>query len=348
MEKKMKELIKNYKENENEEIVERILKFADADLTDLKYDEGTEAPSVEDPLMYVAYRIRALMMKDCFRERNQRHIFEASQQDKLEYQQLFSGKNGQDLYNGDAEDSWINELAENPQLDVDVDEMCEYNFSSVWRNEKKLIKHYGGQAYELFNLCKKFSKLSQDSEEFKQDFIDTKEKLIPYFVESLKYGLIRVDVEKSEKEIVKYINLVINSRFFDAQIKATEKKRVKNEGVSYVIKPTFDVDDNVIWMMILKKSLLYVGVDAFDEHLNDNQKEFMLKVYKTVKEEIEAENQNAFHFDKDGKPYMNKRYFADLMGMGENNFKNKLKRLEDNIGGNWKSVFSDFYSNKAM
>ena len=46
----------------------------DEDLITLKYNDN--APEVQDGLKYVAYRIRAFMMKNCFAKRNARNLTE--------------------------------------------------------------------------------------------------------------------------------------------------------------------------------------------------------------------------------------------------------------------------------
>src|SRR5690606_25335986 len=108
---------------------------------------------------------------------------------------------------------------------------------SVWNNRTKIKKLYGGQAHDLFYLCKKFRGLSQDSWEFLEDFNNTKNKLLPFYVEALKYALNKVDAERNEKEIVKYINLAgLMTKFIEVQMDDSGTKRIKSEGKSYYIK----------------------------------------------------------------------------------------------------------------
>ena len=61
----MRELIRKYQETgESTEIIDTLVNYVDEDLTALKYNG--KSPEVEDGLKYVAYRIRAFMMKNCF------------------------------------------------------------------------------------------------------------------------------------------------------------------------------------------------------------------------------------------------------------------------------------------
>ena len=75
----MRELIRKYQETgQDTEILEALLNYVNEDLTTLKYNDN--APEVEDGLKYVAYRIRAFMMKNCFAKRNARNLTERSNQ----------------------------------------------------------------------------------------------------------------------------------------------------------------------------------------------------------------------------------------------------------------------------
>ncbi|MBS4207466.1 hypothetical protein [Bacillus sp. FJAT-50079] len=367
----MKELIKDFKAGKNNDVIQKILGYVDMDLMKYGYDEGKENLDV-DGLIYIAIKIRASLLKDCFRERNFRYKYQSDAEDKADYKALFGNKNklkdyffdenkhanlkdwdDNEGYNvikaDDTESYWLEDLKDNPWLGVDIDEVENYNFDSIWKNKGKLERHYGGQSHELFYLCKKFRKLSQDSREFKRDFKETKKKLLPFFVEALKHGLKKIDVERDEKEIVKYLNLALQTKFIELQMKETGVKRIRNGKESHYIKPKFSDDaENEAWMMILGKSLKFIGADAFDGYLTKSQKEFMLKVYSIVKGEIENEKVESFWWTPDGKAYLKKIYVAERMEMSEANFKNTLKRIENKIYDNWKSVFSEVWKLKNI
>lgn len=330
--KDMKELIKEYQTGTSTQVIERILSYIDEDLTGYKYDEGDETSEKVDPIIYISYRIRALLMKDCFKERNQRHIYEQSDEDKKDYQDFFG-----------EEGSWIVELYENQWLGVDIDEIQKYNFKSVWNNRTKIKKYYGGKAHELFYLCKKFRGRSQNSWEFEEDFQRTKDKLLPFFVKALEHALSKVDANREEKEIVKYINIALQTKLIELQMEEAGTKRIVKGNSSMYITPKFD-DDTVTqaWMVMLGNSLKFVGVGAFDEYLTKSQNQFMIRLHAIIVEEIKNENVDAFWWGEDSKPRLNKKYLSGLVEMKEDNLRKTLKRISDKINVNWKEIWTKY------
>lgn len=366
----MKELIKSYQENGNNDVIERVLEYVDEDLTKYGYDEKPETINDVDGLIYIAIKIRAYLLKDCFRERNFRFKYQSNAKDKADYKALFGSSNDNDFYDerdlqnqntrdwgdndgftsitaNDSNSYWLEDLADNPWLGVNIDELREYNFSSIWRNKRMLENHYGEQSHELFSLCKKFKRLSQDSDEFKRDFEETKEKILPLFVGALEYALTKVDATRTDKEIVKFINMAMMTKFIELQMQETGTKRVRTDGKNHYIKPVFDENtESKVWLMMIGKSLAFVGADAFDEHLTKSQKVLMMDVFYVVLDEYKKENVEFFHWDVNGRAYLNKRKMAETLGMSESNFKKRLKRIEQKIHENWQEVWSQ--KRKAM
>ncbi|WP_416147917.1 hypothetical protein ACM26V_16930 [Salipaludibacillus sp. HK11] len=327
----MKEMIKNYQENQDREIIDKILNLVDKDLLHFKYDGGE--PIDVNGIVYVAYRIRAKIMQHCFKARNQKNIYEASQKDREDYNGLFCEEG----------DSWVSDLSDNLWLGVDTDELKAYNFKSVFENEKKLREYYGSQADDLFHLCKKFTKLNKDSDEFKQDLKESRDELLPLFIKGLEHALVRVDAERNKKEIVKYINIAMLTKYIEYQMELNGTKRIVKGDTSIYLKPKFSEDsENQAWMVILDKSLKFIKDEWFEVELTKNQKTFLKELHKIVRTEIENENVNAFWWNADSTPKLNKIEMAKRMNMKESNLKNTLKRIKDKVHADWDQTWNEY------
>ncbi|MCJ7986963.1 hypothetical protein MUB16_28480 [Priestia sp. OVL9] len=321
----MKNLIKAYQAGTSNEVVERIMDYVEKDLTFVKYIG--EVQKVEDGLIYIAYRIKAFMMKNCFNKRNAKNLTENSHRAE-DYHGLWE---------------LINLLHEAYWIDLDFDEIYRFNFESIKKNEKE-IRAFIRNDYvvaDLFNLIEMFKGLSGNSEEFKADYKITTDELQPLFVEALKYALLKVDADRGEKEIVKYINKAMLTKFIELQMKAKGVKRIRKANQSVYIKPEVKEHQDA-WMLMFGKTLKHVGLDSFDLYLTKKQKIFIEAVHEIVETDLKANNIDAFKWTKDNNPVLNKRYLAGRMGMEETNFKQTLKRCEKKIHDNWKEAMNNY------
>lgn len=76
----MRELIKQYQRGENREIIERILELTEQDLKAIK-DNGEEPP--QGDIFFIAYRIRAILMKNALQGLNYENKYDKQERRKL-------------------------------------------------------------------------------------------------------------------------------------------------------------------------------------------------------------------------------------------------------------------------
>ncbi|GAB6462456.1 MULTISPECIES: hypothetical protein [Bacillus] len=327
----MKELIKKYQETgQDREILQVLLDYVDEDLTTLKYNDN--APEVKDGLKYVAYRIRAFMMKSCFARRNARNLTERSNQ--------------VDDFKGLHE--FLDYLYEVDWIKLDWRALRNYDFSSIYVNESEVREYLGATQYDFFNLLKKFEGLGQSSDEFKIDFKQTKDNLLPLFEEAFLYAIKKVDCERETKEMVKYINKVMLTKFIELQMKRDNVKRIRKGNKSTYVKAETNAEETDIWMMMFGKTLKHIGgLEAFSLWLTPNQTKFVQDVYNIIERDLKENNTGAFRWKEDGTPVLKKRHLAKQMEVmtnqkiTETNFKQTLKRCEKKIFDNWKEVISN-------
>ena len=144
---------------EKEKVINHVLELVTQDLRNLDKDE-------EDMWKFVAYRIRAFMMKNTFAKRNARNRTERSGQSE-DYEGLNEFLDG--LYQAD----WI---------DLDWRELNNYNFESIFIHEVEVREYLGHTQYDFFHLLKQFEGLSQDSTEFAEDYKEVSDDLLPLFI----------------------------------------------------------------------------------------------------------------------------------------------------------------------
>lgn len=302
---------------EKEQIVNHVLELIHYDLRNLDKDE-------KDMWKFVAYRIRAFMMKNTFAKRNARNRTERSNQSE-DYEGLNEFLDG--LYEAD----WI---------DLDWREVNNYNFKSIYENEYDVREYLGVTQYEFFNLLKQFEGLSQNSEEFATDYKEVSDDLLPLFTEALEYALDRVDFNREIKEQVKYINRAMLTKFIELQMKRDGIKRIRKGNTSTYVKVETDEEQDV-WMLMFGKTLKNLGVESFSLWLTPKQMTFMNNVYAIIENDLKENNTDAFRWTADGKPKIKKRYLAEKMNMDETNFKQTLNRCKKKIYDNWATVMNN-------
>ena len=321
----MKELIRKYqKTGESTEIIDTLVNYVDEDLTALKYND--KAPEVKEGLKYVAYRIKAFMMKSCFARRNARNLTERSNQ-----AEDFEGLR-----------EFLDCLYEADWIELDWRALHNYDFSSIYVNESEVRDYLGATQYDFFDLLNQFKGLSQNSDEFKTDFEVTKNDLLPLFEEAFLYAIKKVDCERETKEMVKYINKAMLTKFIELQMKRDNVKRIRKGNKSTYVKAETKAEETDIWMMMFGKTLKHIGgLEAFSLWLTPKQTKFVQDVYNIIERDLKENNTNAFRWKEDGTPVLKKRHLAEQIDMDETNFKQTLKRCEKKIYDNWKEIISN-------
>lgn len=301
-----------------EQIINHVLSLVDTDLTNLDENET-------DMWKFVAYRIRAFLMKNTFAKRNARNKTENSHMAE-DYEGLHE---------------FLDYLYQADWLDLDWRELNNYNFTSIYENEQEIRDYLGFAQYDFFDLLKKFEGLSQNSDEFKKDFKEISDDLLPLFKQALEYALTKVDFSRSNKEKVKYINKAMLTKFIELQMTRDNVKRIRKGNISIYVKVETK-EEHDTWMIMFGKTLKNVGgLEPFELWLTPRQVEFVQKVYDVIERDLRENNTKAFRWDEHGNPIMIKRYVANQIGMEETNFKQTLNRCKKKIYDNWDEVISN-------
>lgn len=132
----------------------------------------------------------------------------------------------------------------------------------------------------------------------------------------------KVDLTKSEMEIVKYINTALTKRTPRELNRENGTKNVNRNGKSYYLS----IDN----LKMKPKQFIAPKVLKIDfADLNQHQKDFAKKLLEVVQQEFDAGVSDNFIFDEDGYIIgIKKRHFANQMGIKESNFKNTLDRIQ--------------------
>ncbi|MGI2792220.1 hypothetical protein [Bacillus cytotoxicus] len=352
----MRSLIEQFQRGENKEVIQKVLELIELDLKAIKESEE-ELP--EGDLFFVAYRIRALLMKDALQRMNYHNKY--NRQERRSMYKEFQGYI-KSLFN-------VSEYAERDEygiLKVGFDEYAnelgfeslepleyyfnfheivnEQKYDSLFENSLELMTLFPNDYQRILELAKEFQDTSKNSETFKQFFEQSKERLLPHLIKGLEYALHKVDPYRRPKEVVRYVNRAMLTKYIELFQESEGKKRVYDhkEKKTHFVDPSFNVDPWLLLMIWDNKghTLSWVGIDAFDIYLAKTQKEFLLDVHQAVKEELEKENREAFRWSKKGEPIIKKRYFAEKLGISEANFKMKLRNIVKVIQTNWREALS--------
>ncbi|MGG3573249.1 hypothetical protein ABES80_12305 [Bacillus gobiensis] len=397
----MKELVRKFQEEGDREVIDKVLELSELDLKRM-LDEGYVP---EDDLFYVAYRIRAILMKNAlhnfnFENRNSgdkkthlrrelevyiQLIFESNEYYKDELFSSYSVKKLRELEKQGLEkfkkaieeeaqeyaeklflpfDRAINKVKREHDIDKPLDKLTTKDlpdilFSEVKRGNYECLKKIYAHELEvimndaehlylkfrgfpqpsyarMIKLIDQLGNFNPDGELFRKHYEKVKTDLLLPMVQGLEYALSKVDTERQSREMVKYINRAMLTKYIELVQANDGKKRVYDtkDKKNYFIKPKYEID---AWKLILDgKTLKNIGgIDSFDIYLTGKQKKLLLDVYEVVEQELKKENSQAFRWKKNNEPVIQKRFIAKKLGLNENSLKQRLKRATDKILENW-------------
>lgn len=131
-----------------------------------------------------------------------------------------------------------------------------------------------------------------------------------------------VDLAKSDKEIITYINKALSTRTPRELNKENGTRFINRKGKSYYVSKDK--------MKLKRKQFIAQKVLKIDFlNLKKHQKEFAERLLLEVQAEFDNGMTDNFIFDEDGYiSGINKRHFAERMELKESNFKNTLARIQ--------------------
>jgi len=306
---KFKEEIIEFQLGNSSQIIDTIIDRLDTDLLKLREQEIGNKITVNsnDPVDFVAYRIKAMMekfMKGARSERagNMSELIELNEvaeqvRDYLNLPHRYSG------YTQDLKDNW-----------KDV---------SDW------LKNTSYPPEELWSLIEHFDSLDVKVDKAREQI---KEYLMPFVIEALEYALTKVDVSRSIKEVVKYINRAWATKYWNLQMKEQGVTRKTINGiVTYVSKhERWDSPEHMILGDVEVKRFTFTEENV-ERFFNKNQKQMVRDIITIINNDITNDYRDDYTVLADGLITLNKRAFAKRFGLNESNFKHKLKRIQDRI-----------------
>lgn len=317
----MKERIRDLQINGNEEVIQSILNRVD-DVKDMKYKGNV---SVNNPLDFVSNRIRAMIVKSVMLER-QKDIRIRTEITHEWYDDLW------EYISGLADADWIN---------LDYKEIANFKFDSVYREKEDIMNYLGwGIGQHFFSVIDKFKAMNslEGNELMRGSYTERKDDWLPLFEEALRHSLMKVDVNRTDKEIISYTNKAMMTKFIELQMKRDGTKRIRRGNESVYINVETDSTTDA-WLLLFKKTVKYVGgIDRWNLYLNERQMDFIKRVHAKVQEDLDNNNKDAFRWKQDGSPVVIKRHLAEYMNMSETNFKQTLKRIEKKVIDNWEKA----------
>lgn len=309
------------KQEEKDLMVNRVLSYMEQDLTHLK----TDAKETDDWLLFVAYRIKAMILNASYRKAQMKHRYERKDL-KEEYEDL---------------ESFVSFLYDANWIKIDYNSVDNGNYKTFYDNKKEIDMYLGDMSIVFFDLIEKFSFITSDSPEFKAIYKEISDKMLPLFIEALYIGIDKIDMNKSGKEKAKYLNKVVLTQFVQLQMKRDGIVRVREKENTFYVKPEIR-DEEDSWKIILGRTFKHIGVESLKPILTKNQYKLLNDVYDITKEKIDSKDYDWFRWDKNGHPKLMKRKVAEHLGISESNYIQSMKRIENKIDEVFVTLFDNY------
>ncbi|HJF32205.1 MAG TPA: hypothetical protein K8V56_10605 [Sporosarcina psychrophila] len=185
---------------------------------------------------------------------------------------------------------------------------------------KEIEKRYGTNfEIKIRNEFKPFLDVLSPINREKQRLLD---EYIPLIKEALDECMLKVDLNRSEMDIVAYIANGVRWKVSRKLTKLLGTKVHQIKGKKYFVTKR----DIRSAKFIRTKPNDILKVDT--NKLSSAQYVFFEKLIRCIQKEIDSINIDPFTFNDEGQPInINKRYFAKKMELEESNFKKRLSRL---------------------
>lgn len=304
----------------------KVQEYITEDLSWLK----TGAREDTDWLMFVAYRIKAMMLNSVYKKNQAIMTYEKQDlnQDYQDFQDMLWSFEDSGVFKFDWDRIWKKK-----------------DYQEIVDNIDLVTARFGyGVAVDLMNLIHEFEFMQSSSEEFMALYSEYESSMLPLLMAGLSKGLDAVDESKTGKEKAKYINRIILTEFIKLQKERDGYILIREGGKRYYIKPELK-DDMDCWKLLTKQTFKFVGIDNYENVLTRKQYQFILEAYMIVKEHYDNKDIEWFRFDKKGNVKLNKRKLSSELGVSEVNFNQTMKRIQQRIDKVFADVFSEYLKN---
>lgn len=304
----------------------KVQEYITEDLSWLK----TGAREDTDWLLFVAYRIKAMMLNSVYKKNQAIMTYEKQELNED--------------YNDFLDMLWT--MEDSGAFPFDWHKINKKrDYQEIVDNINLVTNMYGyGVSVDLLNLINTFKFMQSDSEEFMDLYSEYENDMLPLLMAGLSKGLDAVDDSKTGKEKAKYINRIILTEFIRLQKERDGYILIREGGKRYYIKPELK-DDIDCWKLLTKQTFKFVSVDNFESVLTRKQYQFLIESYMIVKGHYDNKDIEWFRFDKKGNVKLNKRKLSDELGVSEVNFNQTMKRTQERIDKVFADVFSEYLKN---
>lgn len=189
-------------------------------------------------------------------------------------------------------------------------------FDELEHKKPKIKRSLGTDEYKVF--CYLFGYFREKVNDAQVKVNKRRQEIQETAVKALEYALKYVDTEKSEREIVKYINKTFSSKLSDAEIKRNGLRRIRRDKINYVVKPYFPRDNcRVIF-----------GTSKIDlTRLSNGQKRFLDNIYSLIDHDRQLNDFSGYTTDTDGEARIRRKYIADKLGLREDLVRQRIHRI---------------------
>ncbi len=304
----------------------KVEEYMTEDLSWLK----TGAREDTDWLMFVAYRIKAMMLNSVYKKNQAIMTYEKQElnEDYNDFLDMLWTMQDSGIFKFDWDRIWK-----------------QRDYQEIVDNIGLVTERFGyGVAVDLMNLINEFRFMQSDSEEFIALYSEYEKHMLPLLMAGLSKGLDAVDDSKTGKEKAKYINRIILTEFVRLQKERGGYILIRESGKRYYIKPELK-DDIDCWKLLTKQTFKFVGIDNFKSVLTRKQYQFLIEAYMIVRGHYDNKDIEWFRFDKKGNVKLNKRKLSNELGVSEVNFNQTMKRIQERIDKVFADVFSEYLKN---
>ena len=309
-----KQKIKAYQQNGDRTIINDIMQAVETDFlrnsSRERVKDGTESGGIRirlaDHHEYIAYRIKAMQELIL---RHYRTEFEVAPAMINEFQRLlsliyidFGIQFKATIYDHDPWMYWFNLT---PEL-----------FDELERKKSKIKRSLGADDYKVF--CYLFGYFREKVNDAQVKVNKRRQEIQETAVKALEYALKYVDTEKSEREIVKYINKTFSCKLSDDEIRRNGLRRIRRDKINYVVKPYFPRDNCRVIFGTSKVNI---------SRLNKSQRKFVDDICALIDHDRQLNDFSGYTTDTDGEARIRRKYIADKLGLREDLVRQRIHRI---------------------
>ncbi|MBE0335572.1 hypothetical protein [Paenibacillus sp. 23TSA30-6] len=270
--------------------------------------------SLAEPRQYITYRIKAI------REMAIKHAWYVRQPLKYSYPEL---------------NRYLSIMAIDLNIDIPFEpfEFDRYLYTyeintelMAWlRKEENTIEErfiYGGFEHDYKWYLHVLTLIEKTEIEAVKEEARIRTEVMEDMEKALKHVLKYVDFERSEQEIVKYVNASLMTRYYGEQSKRNGFRRVRRGGDDWMIKPQFASPIASI-----------LGVDVppskLAKSLTEQQSEFLRKLTDKAEEDMRENRNEGYSVTREGRFIMKGAYAAQISGLPYEVAKRRLTRIKN-------------------